>query len=67
MPIVINKRSNKCYEVRNIVSNKIHAKCTTLEKAKKQMRLLEAIYHGFIPKKNKCSICNKIGHNKRSH
>jgi hypothetical protein len=54
MPYIIRKvRSKKCYSVKNRKSKKIFAKCTSLKKAKKQLRLLNAIeYGGFKPRKN---------------
>lgn len=52
MPYVIRKKSNqKCYTVKNKKTKKIHSKCTTLEKAKKQVRLLNAIEKGYQPTK----------------
>ena len=42
------KKSNNMYEVMNIKSGRKHGK-TTLPKAKKQLRLLRAIEHGFKP------------------
>lgn len=52
MPYTIRKVRNKdCYKVVNKINDRIHAKCSTLENAKKQKRLLEAIDHGFKPKK----------------
>ncbi len=53
MPYIIRKvRNMECYAVKNIENGKIHSKCTTLEKAKKQLRLLNAIHTGWKPKKN---------------
>lgn len=44
MPYIIRKvRNVDCWRVKNKVSGKIHAKCTTLAKAKAQKRLLENI------------------------
>lgn len=44
MPYKIQKVKNKdCYEVINIDNKKIHAKCSTLDNAKKQIRLLHMI------------------------
>ena len=52
MPYRISKINNKnCWNVINVDTGKVHSKCTTLENAKKQVRLLNAIDHGFIPKK----------------
>jgi len=49
MPYEIIKASPKCYEVINIQTGRVHSRCTTLEKAKKQVHLLYGIDHGFIP------------------
>ena len=44
MPYSIRKVRNKnCYKVKNKKTGKVHAKCTTLEKAKRQVRLLHSI------------------------
>ena len=44
MPYTIRKVRNKnCYSVRTTKSKKLKAKCTTKEKAKKQVRLLTAL------------------------
>lgn len=44
MPYTIRKVRNKnCYTVRTKKSKKVKAKCTTKEKAKKQIRLLTAL------------------------
>jgi hypothetical protein len=60
MPYVIRKVRNKnCYSVKNIESGKIHAKCATKEKAKKQIRLLNAIEHGWKPSKSPKKMKNK--------
>lgn len=51
MPYKTRKVRNKnCYKVVNINTNKVHAKCTSLENAKKQIKLLNAIEHGFKPR-----------------
>lgn len=48
MPYSIRKIPNKnCYQVKNIETGKIHAKCTTREKAIAQEKLLRAIEHGY--------------------
>lgn len=53
MPYTIRKLPNKnLYRLRNIDTGKVHAKGTTLENAKKQMRLLNAIDHGYNPNNN---------------
>lgn len=44
MPYTIRKvRNQDCYRVKSAVSGKIHAYCTTKEKAEKQKRLLQNI------------------------
>ena len=44
MPYTIRKVRNKnCYRVRTTKSKRVSAKCTTKEKAKKQIRLLRAM------------------------
>lgn len=50
MPAKIRKVGNK-YQVRT--PNGVHAKGTTLAKAKKQQRLLNAIDHGWVPSKKR--------------
>ena len=43
MPYKIRKVNNQnCYKVYNAKTKKIYAKCSTLENAKKQMKLLQA-------------------------
>ena len=43
MPYEIRKVNNQnCYKVYNAKTKKIYAKCSTLENAKKQMKLLQA-------------------------
>lgn len=49
MPYKLKEIGGK-YEVMNIDSGKTHGK-TTKKKAKAQMRLLQAIAHGYIPKR----------------
>lgn len=39
MPVTIRKVRDGCYEVRT--PNQVHAKCTTLEKAQAQKRIIE--------------------------
>jgi hypothetical protein len=51
MPYMMAERGAK-YEVMNKASGRGHGK-TTKSKAKKQMRLLNAIEHGFTPRKSK--------------
>jgi hypothetical protein len=49
MPVRLTKLPNG--KVRVSTPNGIHAKATTPEKAKAQERLLNAIDHGFVPRK----------------
>lgn len=49
MPVKITKKGKGKYQV--ATPNGIHAKGTTLAKAKSQERLLNAIEHGWKPKK----------------
>ena len=54
MPYKLRKVSKKkCYRVtsKKKGKSKLHSKCTSKTKAKKQIRLLNAIDHGFIPRK----------------
>ena len=46
MPVSIRKKGNR-YQVST--PNGVHAKGTTLEKAKSQERLLNAVEHGWKP------------------
>tara|TARA_E500000178_G_C16983061_1_gene736804 strand:- start:1275 stop:1520 length:246 start_codon:yes stop_codon:yes gene_type:complete len=44
MPYTIRKvRNKKCYRVTTSKTKRVLAKCTTMEKAKKQVRLLRAL------------------------
>lgn len=44
MPYTVRKVPRKpCYKVMNKKTKRVFAKCTTMEKAQKQMRLLRAI------------------------
>lgn len=44
MPYIIRKVRNKeCYRVKNAKTGKVYAFCTTLNKAKAQIRLLESL------------------------
>ena len=53
MPYLIKKIKNKnLYKVINKETGDIKSKHTTLENAKKQIRLLNGIKHGFKPKNN---------------
>jgi hypothetical protein len=51
MPVKITKLKNGKYKVST--PNGTHAKGTTKSKAKAQERLLNAIDHGFVPKRHK--------------
>lgn len=52
MPYKIRKLPNKdLYRVYNTKTKEIKAKGTTLEKARKMIRLLNAVEHGFVPNK----------------
>lgn len=54
MPIKVRKvRGKECYQVKNIDSGKIHAKCSTKAKAESQKRLLDGLEHGMKLKKIK--------------
>jgi hypothetical protein len=41
----------KGYQVINVDTGDVKSRKTTKEKAEKQIRLLNAIEHGFVPKK----------------
>ena len=44
MPYAVRKVRNKnCFRVYNVVSKRTFSKCTTMEQAQKQLRLLRAI------------------------
>ena len=50
MPYKIRKLPNKdLYRVTNTETKKIKAKATTLENAKRMVRLLNAVNHGWKP------------------
>ncbi len=51
MPYTLRKlpRQNK-WKVTNKKTGKVHARGTTLTNARRQIRLLNAIDHGFVPK-----------------
>lgn len=56
MPYTIRKVPKKdCYKVMNRKTKRVFAKCTTKEKAKKQLRLLNAIEYNknFVPRGKK--------------
>lgn len=47
MPFAIRKVPNKnCYRIRNTETGRIYAKCSTLENANAQLRLLRGIEYG---------------------
>jgi hypothetical protein len=53
MPYQIRKLRNKeLFSVKNKETGKIHAHATTKANAKKQVKLLQAIDHGFVPSKD---------------
>ena len=57
MPYKIRKLPNKNkFRLYNTETGKIYAKGTTLENAQKQMKLLNAIDHGFKPKRRRSSL-----------
>ena len=56
MPYTIRKIKNKkCYTVKNSKTKRVYSKCTTKQKAIKQLRLLRAIDNNpnFVVNKNK--------------
>lgn len=53
MPYVIQHAGHGKYRVINGTSKKVHAYSTTLDKAKKQIRLLNGLANGSLPKPNK--------------
>lgn len=59
MPYKITKVSckkcgeTKCFKVRNTETKEVTAKCSSLENAQKQIRLLIAIDRGWKPKRTK--------------
>ena len=50
MPYGIIHNPDKSYSVINTETRKIHAKHTTKAKAQAQVRLLQGIEHGMIPR-----------------
>jgi len=38
-------RGKECYQVKSITSGKIHAECTTKQKAEAQVRILNKLYN----------------------
>lgn len=52
MPYQIRKiRGKELFSVKNIETGKIHSHATTKANARKQVKLLQAIDHGFVPSK----------------
>jgi hypothetical protein len=52
MPYTIRKvRNQNCYVVKNMETNKVHAKCTTKKKAEAQVRLLISLEKAPTKKK----------------
>lgn len=57
MPYTVKKTRCKecgdsCYTVINTETKKVTAKCSTLDNAKKQIRLLYGIEYGWVPSNN---------------
>lgn len=47
MPFVIRKvRNQNCWQVKNVDTGKVYAKCTTRTKAESQLRLLHMVTRG---------------------
>jgi hypothetical protein len=56
MPYSIRKVRNKsCYKVTSTRSGRVHSKCTSLDKAKRQVRLLHGVESGWVPSGRKRS------------
>jgi hypothetical protein len=54
MPYSVMKVRNKqCWEVKNAKTGVVHSKCTTLENAKKQVKLLNMLDHRMMGHKSK--------------
>lgn len=53
MPYAVQKLTDDHYRVINTDSRKIHSKHTTKKKADAQVRLLQALEHGMIPRSQK--------------
>jgi hypothetical protein len=50
MPLIIRKVRNKnCYKVMNKTTGVVHSKCTSLENATAQKKLIYAVDHGWKP------------------
>jgi len=61
MPYTLRKVRNKnCYSLKNKNTGKIYSKCTSKDKAKKQLRLLRSIEYGWKPSRSRSK-------RKRSH
>lgn len=53
MPYEIRKiRGEKYYTVKNAITGRVHSYHTTLKNAKSQVRLLNAIEHGYVIRKS---------------
>ena len=55
MPAKVTKTASGDYSVST--PNSVHARHTTLAKAKSQQRLLNAVEHGWKPTGKKCAMC----------
>ncbi len=54
MPYIIRKvRNMPCYTVKNSQTGEVHAKCSSKVNAERQVRLLNALDHGWKPKKRR--------------
>ena len=53
MPYVILRDTAGGFRVKNAVTGTVHSFHTTLAKAKSQVKLLNAIEHGYMPKKRR--------------
>ncbi len=60
MPYKIRKiRNSNKYTVKNMETGHVAAKSTTRKNAERQVRLLNAIEHGFVPTRRKRKSSNK--------
>lgn len=50
MPYII-RHVGECFKVVNTETGRVHAKCATLENAKKQIRFLMGLEHGLVSKR----------------
>ena len=50
MPYKMYKLRSNCYRVVSKKTRRVHEKCTTKKKATRQIRLLNALDHGFQKK-----------------